>query len=681
MSYFPDFAEQLNQLLIDADRSPAWLARRLDVNPSTVNRWLNHGSRPGDPDTVARVADLLGASGRRQELLVAAGYGYLEATHDSAATVSAESAEETNAPVPSSNLPVQATPLVGRVDELNLLREWLGDPAVRLATVLGPGGIGKTRLSVAAAEEQLADGRFADGVYFVALAAITTRQDMITAIADTLGFSSAGSDLESMILSQLRSRNALIVLDNFEQLLPAADFVADILGTTPNVKLLVTTRERLNLNEEWSLDLPGLAYPRADAQEGSADYDSVTLFIQRAVQVNGRFTPTRGDLACIATICRLMQGMPLGLELAAGWTRVMTLDEIVREIEKGIDFFSTTVRNIPERHRSLRAVFRQSWQMLTPQEQQAYAALSVFRGGFSREAAVQVTGVSLPMLVSLVDKSLVRHAQTGRYDVHELLRQFASEKLEADADLESVARRAHAAFYCRFLADRTENLRSSGQLEALAEIRTEQENVRTAWYSAIDQGQFHLLHACVDAWYYFAEIGGYPQQGFQGLEYALRAVDGSDEYRDGETHADEWTPAQWQVLLACILARHAYLWTRIGGLYPQSIAEWERSIAILTQVGQETDMDVRGELAVAHNSLGLWTYFVGHEEKAEAHIRSALQFSEEIDDPVEIARAWLYLGHLAEFQGRFLEGADLFARQYRILRPHRRTQPPRLLTE
>ncbi len=424
----------------------------------------------------------------------------------------------------------------------------------------------------------------------------------------------------------------------------------------------MTTRERLNLNEEWTLDLPGLAYPRADAQEGPADYDSVTLFIQRAVQVNGRFIPTHGDLASIATICRLMQGMPLGLELAAGWTRVMTLDEIVREIEKGIDFFSTTVRNIPERHRSLRAVFRQSWQMLTPQEQQAYAALSVFRGGFSREAAVQVTGVSLPMLVSLVDKSLVRHTQTGRYDVHELLRQFASEKLEADADLESVARRAHAAFYCRFLADRTENLRSSGQLEALAEIRTEQENVRTAWYSAIDQGQFHLLHACVDAWYYFAEIGGYPQQGFQGLEYALRAVDGSDEYRDGETHADEWTPAQWQVLLACILARHAYLWTRIGGLYPQSIAEWERSIAILTQVGQETDMDVRGELAVAHNSLGLWTYFVGHEEKAEAHIRSALQFSEEIDDPVEIARAWLYLGHLAEFQGRFLEGADLFAR-------------------
>ena len=119
MSYFPDFAEQLNQLLIDADRSPAWLARRLDVNPSTVNRWLNHGSRPGDPDTVARVADLLGASERRQELLVAAGYGYLEATHDSATTVSAESAEETNAPVPSSNLPVQAMPLVGRVDELN----------------------------------------------------------------------------------------------------------------------------------------------------------------------------------------------------------------------------------------------------------------------------------------------------------------------------------------------------------------------------------------------------------------------------------------------------------------------------------------------------------------------------------------------------------------------------------
>ena len=163
----------------------------------------------------------------------------------------------------------------------------------------------------------------------------------------------------------------------------------------------------------------------------------MTLFMQRAVQVNGRFTPARGDLASIATICRLVQGMPLGLELAAGWTRVMTLEEIVREIEKGIDFFSTTVRNIPERHRSLRAVFRQSWQMLTPQEQQAYAALSVFRGGFSREAAVQVTGVSLPVLVSLVDKSLVRHTQTGRYDVHELLRQFASEKLEEDADLES----------------------------------------------------------------------------------------------------------------------------------------------------------------------------------------------------------------------------------------------------
>ncbi len=650
MSYYPEFSELLLDSLDRIDRPPAWLARRLGVNPSTVNRWLNQGSRPGDPEIIVRIADLVNAGDRLQELLVAAGYGYQEAPEGQQERVDHEPYDDVeialtdhNEEQPSStiptNLPAQTIAMVGRDDELAALDELCADPTVRLVTIMGPGGMGKTKLALAFADKEYASGTFPDGVFYVPLAAISKRHNMVAAIADALGLSSSGRDMETSVLRQLQNMHALVLLDNFEQLIPEADFLTTLLDSSLNVHLIVTSRARLNLQEEWAIDLQGLSYPKVELGpavpiDELKQFEAVNMFMQRIEQINSGYTPTEEDVRLAAEITRQVQGMPLALELAAGWTRYMMLDEIIAEIRRSMDFFSTTVRNIPERHRSLRAVFHQSWQMLTPEEQQAYAALSVFRGGFSRQAAAEVTGVSLPVIASLVDKSLISRVQAGHYEAHDMLRQFAAEILAEDPQRQSAARLAHAAFYCGYLANRTEDLRSSRQLNALHEISAELENIRAAWNAAIEEKQVELLSLAVEGWYLLAELGGYIQQGYWGLDRALEAVE------SGELHMEQDSSPQRRLLYSKLLARHGMLRMRYGGSYPKLISELERALKIVTELQEARDLEVANEMAFVMNKLGLMQYFAGDEDRAELLIRSALEISVEQGNYYETGNAW-----------------------------------------
>lgn len=395
------------------------------------------------------------------------------------------------------NLPVQPTPFLGRQQELAALAESLTKPECRLITLFGPGGIGKTRLALQVASEQI--DAFADGVTFVELAPLAAAPFIAPTIAGTLRLTLAGpAEPQSQLLTYLRQREMLLVLDNFEHLLPPAPslqpreansqglvLLTDILRQAPNVTLLVTSRERLNLQGEWLFEVAALEMPAAAAnqphEEGLLEtYSAPALFLQTARRVQQGFTPTPADRTAILHICHLVEGLPLALELAAAWVRLLSCREIAYEIEQGLALLTTTLRDLPARHRSLQAVFDHSWKLLSGVEQRAFACCSVFRGGFTREAAAEVAGASMPILTALVDKSLLRHNQQGRYEIHELARQYAAQQL-SEMQQEPETRTAHLHFFMH-LSERAEPEIRSGEQSAKWHERMENEhdNLRAA---------------------------------------------------------------------------------------------------------------------------------------------------------------------------------------------------------
>lgn len=468
MDYFPDFSHLLTQYLAQNDRTSSWLARRLAVHPSTVNRWLNHATRPATPEVVMRLADVLGVhrSTERQMLLAAAGFAYLEGAATAVETAPLEPA----AHQPRSKLPVASTSFVGRERELELLFERLADPAARLITIVGLGGMGKSRLAIEAVTRLLNrfdTDVFEDGLWFVGLAALTNAGLIPAAIGVALDIPIQGVvDLEAYVIRYLSAKCLLLILDNLEHLLDETTFIERLLESAPNVKVLATSRKQLKLKQEWLLPLGGLTVQPSMGSKNSQDLTksgvtwytapentAVDLFVQRAKRLQPDFTPSIETFTEVVRICRIVGGMPLAIELAAGWLRYLPLAEIADEIQTNLSFLATTTRNDAERHRSMRAVFEHSWQLLDERERLALMYFSVFGGGFTRQAAAAVANADLRLLSGLVDSSWLQQNPQGRYRIHELARQYAEEKLEAETSLASQARAAHCACYAT-LADR-----------------------------------------------------------------------------------------------------------------------------------------------------------------------------------------------------------------------------------
>jgi predicted ATPase/DNA-binding XRE family transcriptional regulator len=343
------------------------------------------------------------------------------------------------------NIPTTAGDLIGRDAELALIERRLADPVCRLLTMTGPGGIGKTRLAFAAAER--AARMFPDGAWTVHLAAVESKDVLLSAIVQALGVTlSSETDAHTQLNVYLRDRSLLLVLDNFEQLLSATQTVAGLLDAAPRLKLLVTSRERLNLSDEWLLPLQGLTVAGGDSEDITASA-AVRLFQARAARVQPGFPGSDEELEHAARICRLVEGTPLAIELAAAWTHLLPCAEILREIERNVDFLRSNARDVPVRHASLRAAFDHSLALLTEEERQAFARLSVFRGAFDRNAARDVAGADLSRLAALADKSLLRQGADGQLAMHELLRQFAAELLARDAAEEGRVCAAHGRYF------------------------------------------------------------------------------------------------------------------------------------------------------------------------------------------------------------------------------------------
>ncbi|MEO8611841.1 MAG: LuxR C-terminal-related transcriptional regulator [Chloroflexota bacterium] len=331
----------------------------------------------------------------------------------------------------------QATVFVGRDRELGEIAGLLADPTCRLLTLVGPGGIGKTSLALQATSQQ---PHFEDDVAFVALSPITSPDFLTAAIGAALDIPFFGADDPLFqVINYLRDKHLLLVMDNFEHLLEGVGCLSELLQVAPQLKILATSRERLNLREEWVFPLDGLTYPAAPLADAPESYSAAQLFVQRARQIQHHFVLSE-HVDAVLSICRQLEGMPLGLELAASWLHVMSCEQVAARMASNLDFLTTRLRNFPERHRSLRVVFQQSWSLLAADEQAVLMRLSPFHGGFDVEAAAEIAGATLTVLAGLTDKSLLRMDSTGRYDLHELLRQYAGEKLteagESDATIQ-----------------------------------------------------------------------------------------------------------------------------------------------------------------------------------------------------------------------------------------------------
>lgn len=379
--------------------------------------------------------------------------------------------------MPTNNLPVQATTFVGREQERSDIALLLADPNCRLLTIVGVGGIGKTRLGIQAAMDQQTN--FADGTVFVSLAPVNSPDLIPAAIAGALNISFFGSEEPRLqLMNYLNEKHTLLVMDNFEHLLERVNLLSELLQSAPNLKILVTSRIRLNLQEEWVFTLDGLSYPTETLTSPLEDFDAVQLFTQRARQTNHQFTLTE-NASAVQIICQQVEGMPLGLELAATWLRAMSCQQIVEQMTHNLDFLTTPLRNVPERHRSLRVVLEQSWRFMSLDEQAVLMKLSVFRGSFDLEAAAYVAGASSSILAHLVDQSLIRLNNMGRYDIHELLRQYADEQLSS-TDMAASTVQKHIDYFLNLAQQAESHQFGREKIYWFDRLEVEMDNLRTA---------------------------------------------------------------------------------------------------------------------------------------------------------------------------------------------------------
>lgn len=546
-------------------------------------------------------------------------------------------------PKATHNLPTALTPFIGREKELAAIDKLLADPNCRLLTVVGPGGVGKSRIALRTAENQIAAYRH--GVFFVPLAGVELAKAVPAAITNALGLKLLG-DVRSQLVQYLRDtqREMLLVLDNFEQLLEAADLLIEMLHHTQPIKFLVTSRERLNVQGEWVFPIEGLPFPNVESTGQLEQYAAVKLFVQTAQRVRPDFVLNAQEKPYVARICQMVEGLPLAIELAASWTRTVTCQEIAHDLEKSIGILTSPMRGIPERHHSIRSVLDHSWKLLPEDEQCVLKKLSVFRRGFTREAAEQVAGASLELLSFLGDKSLLRvdaqPGETQRYNLHELVRQYAHEQLiETGAEELEQVRESHLDYFV-WLAEQAEpELLGPNNLIWIARLDQDYDNLRAAfaWATASTRsGSGELSQRLVGALWWFWCLRGHIEEACYWAKCALSQTVPHDAVR------------------AKTLWVSGFLNFFYGN---RDLARdlLQQSVALCRLLGPSSSRD----LALALNFLGWESRTRGDLTTSQANLEESLTIRRELDDSWGIAQSLMNLGFTASKRGDFA-GAQVF---------------------
>lgn len=552
------------------------------------------------------------------------GVAPLEATQALAEAIRrGEALNQETGPEPAVRLPPQATPFVGRGAELSDLGRLLARPECRFLTITGPGGTGKTRLALQLAAEALE--RYPHGAAFVPLAALDAPEAITFAVAEALGFAFYGArDPKAQLGDYLRDKALLLVVDNLEHLASGAALLLELLEHAPAVKVLATSRQQLDLPGVWTYRLDGMPYGEDAA--GVQESEAGRLFLQAARRAEPRFVLLSEEEPYLLELCRLTEGLPLALELAAVWVRHLRLRELAEEIGYNLDVLAGE-------QGGMRAVLEHSWSLLSPKEQRVLAKLSVFRGGFTRAAAQQVAGASLYTLLSLVGKSLLAKARE-RFGMHELLRQYANEKLAALGE-ETETRARHAECFATFLAARESPLKGNKQQAALAEIAEEIDNVRAAYQEALEQERAADLAAMMEALANFCSI--------RSLFSEAEETFGRAAARLGQA------PGIWIKLLAY----------RGEFLHRQGLNKEARDLLQGQLPAVRANGDHEGLAAVLY-ALGNASDALGDYGAAEACLQESLALYRTLDDTYRQAHVLDGLGNVAYHQGDYRRAEEAY---------------------
>jgi len=551
--------------------------------------------------------------------------------------------------LPPHNLPAPAIPFVGREALLDRLRGLLRDEDCRLVTLVGPGGSGKTRLALQVGAEVVAAAseRYPDGVYFVPLSMLRAGDSIAPSIAQAVGYGLApGQDPAGQLLRALRQRSLLLILDNYEQLLGGARggrlcgaaAVAEILGAAPGVQILVTSRLRLNVLPEHVLPVGGMAFPPAHQEdpEKVARHSAVTLFVERARAQRPTFAPDHGALRHVGRICRLVEGIPLAILLAAAWIDVLSPAEIADRVAANLDLLAADLADLPARQRSMRAVFDVSWATLTEEARSAFARMSVFCGGFADEAARAVAGADLGILRELVRTSFLQRMEDRRFEMHELLRQYGAEQLaKRPADRGETLDR-HCAFYAAFYAECAVDVWNEGMGPVAPEIS----NIQAAWHRALERGRVPEIRAFV------GELNG----GLHQLYYSLGwMAEGGWTFAQAVAVLRAAEASRENEIALALALRYQALYASETGRRNTRLPLVRESIDILSRLG------VMKELVLSRIYEVLYLDKLSVVER-ERLLHEALAMARECGCTFGVGWASNLLGNLAIYRQAYLEG-------------------------
>lgn len=583
----------------------------------------------------------------------------------------------------ANNLPTPPTPFIGRERELQELNKILTTPSSHLLSLVGTGGVGKTRLALEQARQQAQ--QFKDGVFYVALDRVANEAQFVVALAEAINFSfGAKREPKQELFDYLREKQMLIVLDNFESAMGAVNLVTDLLQAAPQLKFIATSRERLRLRSEQVFEVSGLSIPPATERDLQAllNYPVVQLFQHSAQRVQPDFYVVADNVALVCQIVRAVEGLPLGIELAAAWLESLSLEEIVREIGQSIDFLETDMRDVPERQRSIRAVFAYSWNLMTADEQQTFSRLTVFQGGFERDAAEKVAGASLRILTNLINKSLIQRDAKGRYSVPKLLRQYALEQM--DSAKQGQIAQAHAHYYADWIHQLAPMFNTAKELAILDMIEVEADNLKGAWQNLIERRDWQLLEKAGRPLVQYKIARSLYEEGLQGLGAVLEVL---EKEREQFPHHYWW-----------VLTLYHFMGSRIGNYQPvlpamtaaidffhATGAKIEQAVALnvlsyaqmmLGNVRDARELAAQAlELVGDFSDVGAWyaamgnygyaEYLLGNYGEARSIYESILHTAERMPhSPTTLALSKNNLGEIVREMGDFKSARQLFQAAY-----------------
>jgi len=563
--------------------------------------------------------------------------------------------------LPFRQMPLRITPLIGRDHEVQQACDMLKDPEVRLLTVTGPGGVGKTRLALQIVLDL--QQAFADGYCFVPLDHVTTAEQGMLTLAQTLGLREVRKQLSFEDLQTfLREQQLLVVLDNFEHLLAAAPLLPDLLSTCPKLKFLVTSRAVLRMQGEYELPVPPLAVPdlqHLPAVEALVQYGAFALFVQRSQAIKPDFRVTEENAGVIATICGRLDGLPLALELAAGYSKLLSPRALLARLEQPLEVLTRGGPDLPVRQQTLRNTMQWSYALLSPAEQRLFRRLSVFVDGCTLEAAEAVCTTSdevstpvMEVVASLLDTSLLQRVGQGneewRLQMLETIRAYGLERLAASGELEST-RHAHARYYLELVEQAEPALPNMQQRSWLERLNQERSNLWAAldWLVACNETEAALRLVGALGWFWF--LRGYLSEGRSFLEHALATSRPGDAAVSGQARAKALYAAGWLAYWQFDIERATVL-----------LAE---SLELSRQEGATAGM------AAALNMQGIIEYsHRGHFAAGQALLEQSLRLYREAGDRAGIATVLKALGFQAHYRGEFARVHELCGESLTLFR-------------